>query len=173
MNETSGESRGSWERNHFARVFIIGEYIFPDTNKWENFRKLFPVIIGNRWPSPCSIIAEIHIDISRSPEILSRGYEAERKKRKREREGVRPTEKERDRKKGALEASRAGRRHLTERNVISRFTYFLATHHFHLQPPLILLALVLVLLHFFLRLSHLLLEHVEESALHLRRHAAK
>lgn len=56
---------------------------------------------------------------------------------------------------------------------IFRFTHFLAAHHFHLQPSLILLALVLVLLHLLLRLPHLLLEHVEKSALHLRRHTGQ
>lgn len=58
-------------------------------------------------------------------------------------------------------------------SLFSILTHFLTTHHFHLQSPLIFLALVLELLHFLLRLPHLLLEDVEEGALHLRRHAAQ
>lgn len=125
---------------------------------------------GVAFVSPCRLLPKL---ISRwSPEILSRDYEAERKK-----EGERENDRERERANegsaGSLPRVAAREQEEdTERNIF-RFTHFLATHHFHLQPPLILLALVLVLLHFFLRLSHLLLEHVEESALHLRRHAGQ
>lgn len=81
----------------------------------------------------------------------------------------------RERSGSCREWRQRGRGRTKKRWLIKRglLTHFLAAHHFHLQPLLILLALVLVLLHLLLGLSHLLLEHVEKSALHLGRHAGR